>query len=116
MVDYLRSKYHIDKIKTLQIFLTHSTYTKRNTIFCCLYKCNTMYSITQMTIYVKLSHKVQVDKRIKGVVLSRLTLEQSPHSILTKHPHWTKQRVTKQTTHTGLAVCTYKRGIHGVND
>ena len=55
------------------------------------------------------------------------------NTVFAKHPHWTKQHVPKQTTHTGLAVAgvtckltivgghamqafpTYKRGIHGVN-
>ena len=34
----------------------------------------------KMTNIVTLAHKVWVDKRMKDVVLSRLTFEQNPHS------------------------------------
>ena len=76
-----------------------------------------------MTNIVTLTHKVLVDLNFTKV-----------HTVLTKHPHWTKQHAPKQTTHTGLAdtgatcevtigrgnvmqaLSTFQRDIHGVND
>ena len=46
------------------------------TVLCYVHKSGGM----DMTNIVTLAYKVQVDKRTKGVVLSRLTFKQSPHS------------------------------------
>ena len=70
-----------------------------------------------MTKIVTLAHKVRVNKRIKGGSCPGSPLNKA-HTVLTKHPYWTKQLAPKQTTHTALAVAgvtcevTSKRTCH----
>ena len=62
--------YHIAKLK---LYKFPKTQCIQCTVLCYVHKL-------ELTNIVTLAHKVRVDKRTKGVVLSsRLTFEQSPH-------------------------------------
>ena len=67
--------YHIAKLK---LYKFPTTQCIQCTVLCYVYKLG--HGHDKLTNIVTLAHKVWVD-RIKGVVLSRLTFKQSPHSI-----------------------------------